>query len=301
MSNLRRQAANALGKCIAENIRLAQPPTIIAAPPSSVADYPSVAIWLEKFSTTRYAEDELEVDANNVPLIGARALLCRGSAAAHVQDGKYLSKVGTMQATGRIWVGCRLPPLREELEEKITRLFDLDSGAPGRLMFRVDNPVIDGVMLPWRWPIAVFTDDSEWSDEYAFAEKMWAWIHIELIMDVLVTRSDPRILPGRFFLDVDAETNPITPVAPPTPDFTPGSTEWFTMAPARQIIVVDLVIGTNKIPHKLGRSYLGYTITPTLLTAAFTDAINATNPHPELEIWIDVAGAHQPGATLEVF
>lgn len=69
----------------------------------------------------------------------------------------------------------------------------------------------------------------------------------------------------------------------------------------RAVVSVDLALGTNKIRHGLGRPVLGFTLTPTVANASLTAIIDRTNPHPELEVWITVAGAAQPDATVEVF
>ncbi len=69
----------------------------------------------------------------------------------------------------------------------------------------------------------------------------------------------------------------------------------------RDVKVSNLVIGTNRIAHGLGRRVVGYTITPTFCTIAFAHAINLENPHPEREVWIDVVGSDQDNAIIEVF
>ena len=69
----------------------------------------------------------------------------------------------------------------------------------------------------------------------------------------------------------------------------------------RAALTVDLVVGTNKVRHGLGRDVLGYTITPTVASAAFATAIDTTNPRPSLEVWITVIGIDQPGARVEVY
>lgn len=66
-------------------------------------------------------------------------------------------------------------------------------------------------------------------------------------------------------------------------------------------LTADLVIGTNVVRHGLGRAALGYSLTPTVASAAFAHALDTTNPSPELEVWITVIGAAQPGARLEIF
>jgi hypothetical protein len=71
---------------------------------------------------------------------------------------------------------------------------------------------------------------------------------------------------------------------------------------SRDAIIVDLVVGTNKVRHGLGRAVTGYTLTPTVLDATFAHALVAAgNQRPELEIWIGVIGAAQPNARVEVW
>ena len=72
-------------------------------------------------------------------------------------------------------------------------------------------------------------------------------------------------------------------------------------ARSRAVLRSDLEIGINRIRHGLGRAVEGYTLTPTTASASFAHAIDASNPAPDLEIWISVIGAAQPGARIEVY
>ncbi len=63
----------------------------------------------------------------------------------------------------------------------------------------------------------------------------------------------------------------------------------------------NLVIGQNRIVHGLGRAVEGYSITPTFATVAFGHALDQTNPHPELEVWITVLGSDQVQARIEIW
>lgn len=72
-------------------------------------------------------------------------------------------------------------------------------------------------------------------------------------------------------------------------------------APARDVLIVDLVVGSNHIRHSLGRAVQGYSLTPTVADAAFAHALDTANPRPDREVWISVIGAAQPGARIEVF
>lgn len=68
----------------------------------------------------------------------------------------------------------------------------------------------------------------------------------------------------------------------------------------RRVLTADLAIGANKIPHGLARRPRGYTITPTVADAAFAHALDAGASDASW-ITINVTGAAQPGATIEVF
>jgi hypothetical protein len=72
-------------------------------------------------------------------------------------------------------------------------------------------------------------------------------------------------------------------------------------ARSRDVVTVDLEIGSNHVRHSLGRDVVGYSLTPTVASAAFAHAIDTTNSRPDREVWIDVIGAAQPGARIEVF
>lgn len=69
----------------------------------------------------------------------------------------------------------------------------------------------------------------------------------------------------------------------------------------RDLVTADLVVGTNRVRHGLARAVVGYTITPSVATIAFAHALAAGNPHPELEVWIDVVGSDMPATKIEVY
>jgi hypothetical protein len=71
--------------------------------------------------------------------------------------------------------------------------------------------------------------------------------------------------------------------------------------PKRVVVQADLVVGTNIVPHGLGRRANGYTLTPTVANATFAHAIDDENPDPDREIWVTVIGVAQPGARIEVW
>lgn len=64
---------------------------------------------------------------------------------------------------------------------------------------------------------------------------------------------------------------------------------------------VDLVVGTNRVSHGLGRRVVGAHVTPSVASAAFGYALDTTNPRPDLEAWITVVGTDQPACVVEVW
>lgn len=70
----------------------------------------------------------------------------------------------------------------------------------------------------------------------------------------------------------------------------------------RDYKTVDLVVGVNRIPHGLGRPYLGFNLTRKTLNIAFDACVaSETNPRPDREIWIDVTGSAESDVVVEVF
>jgi hypothetical protein len=71
-------------------------------------------------------------------------------------------------------------------------------------------------------------------------------------------------------------------------------------ADTRQVVTADLKVGSNEIAHSLGRIARGCTLTPTVASAAFSWAW--VDPGSKQDrVFIDVIGAAQPGAKLEVY
>lgn len=64
----------------------------------------------------------------------------------------------------------------------------------------------------------------------------------------------------------------------------------------RSLLTADLVVGTNRIPHRLGRRPFHAQITPTVASAAF--AYGMIDADDTVAV-IDVIGVDQPGAGIE--
>ena len=193
--NFVQQACRALSDQMQATLRLTSPPTIVYANPSEVADYPSVAIMPEDFQTTWYQEDEIGVDEDGNLLLGALAELEDPAGAAMLDDGvSHLSIVGSEICTGRIFVGSRLPPKREHVQSQITRLFMSDSMTSGILEVVIPRPRVGPHVLPWPWTATFVLGSAHWTGEYAFSERLFAFLEFELLLPLLIDRQDPLIM-----------------------------------------------------------------------------------------------------------
>jgi hypothetical protein len=199
--SLRRQAVAAMCDSIADRLKLAQRPTAIAAPPSEAPEYPAVAVQLDRFKLETYDDDEIQGDEEG-PLVGARAIL-DWAPNIDIGGGAYVSRVGKIIGSGRIWVGARLPAQREAMESRITRIFFDDPSVPSRWLITIPNPLIEDYTLPFPWTVTAFLGDTEWTNEYVFSERLWAWLNYELEIELLVPREFPLIKQIALEFDVD--------------------------------------------------------------------------------------------------
>lgn len=194
--SLRRDAVQAVADKLyqsVQSVKLVAPPTIIDAPPSESAGYPAMAILMDRFTTNWSQSWDIEVDADGNPLVGTSITLDRGVGVAMLEGGRYLSRFGTLQGEGRIWVAARHPAKREELEEKVLQLFTQEGYAPGRLSIPLINAKVGDFTVPWPWTVVAMVEDTTWKDELAMVERIWSYLNFRLDVDILVARNEPIV------------------------------------------------------------------------------------------------------------
>lgn len=226
---LRQQAAQILADVIARNIQLGKPPTVIDAPPSDVGDYPAVAIWVEKTELAIANDMDLQVVSGTQGVAGVAPVVISGLNAsdnsfnapglfspptspigeyavgadpvlelftqgdlALLAPGVAVSHAGTIRSQGRMWVGARHSPKREEVEEKIWLLFMADRTAKMRLLLPLAGAKLGRYTLAWGQAAATMESD-EWSNEFAFSQRLWDWMPFLLDIPLLVPRFEPIV------------------------------------------------------------------------------------------------------------
>lgn len=206
-------AASVLGEKIAQAVQLAQPPTVVNAPPSDAPDYPAVAIWVEKSDLVYAMDQDLEVDANGVLIAGINAdngdlfdpQFTEGDLAL-VAPGVSVSNIGTIRCAGRIWVGARHAGRREEVEEKIEAIFFADRAAPGRILLPLAGARMLGFRLAFGYAAAVL-ESSQWSNEQAFGERLWSWLTFDLDVPLMVARPDAAQAIKHLYLEFSSNVD----------------------------------------------------------------------------------------------
>jgi hypothetical protein len=234
----RRQAVNRMCDILHERLRLSERPTAIAAPPSNAPEGPAVAILIDTTKVAITADDEIQVDDDNQPLIGALATL-EHAPNIDLGGGVYLSHVGSMICRGRIWVGARLAPKREELEARIMRVFFEDTENLGIWNIEIPNPQLGEYTLPCSWQATAIIGESTWTSEYAFAERLWSWLTFELELAILVPRDNPaHAIVQQFIFGFDVHVDhPVESDGPISPDDADGEAdnEYYTGYPPRRV------------------------------------------------------------------
>lgn len=211
---MRRVAAQALGDTLASSLNLAAPPMVLSAPPSGTVQYPAMAIVIDGSKIDWHQDWELEAMSDNQPLVGSSASLGAGTQVAQLGGDSYVSRVGTLHVAGRIWVATRHPSQREDLEDNVILAFAQDRSAHGRVMVPLKGAMIGQFRLPWDWYAAVTLNETSWTEEFLFSERLWSWSKFDMDLDMLVQRNDP--LAKQLILDemigVDADINDPNPL-----------------------------------------------------------------------------------------
>lgn len=205
--DFRRQAVSRICDELQARMQLQERPVAIAAPPSGEPEYPSCAVLIDSTRFIFTADEEIQVDENNQPLVGSLAVL-ESTPNADLGNGVYLSRVGVMVCKGRIWVGARLAPKREKLEALAMRAFFEDTVNPGVWVITLPNPTVGDYVLPFSWTAVAHLGDSTWTGEYVFSERLWSWLNFELELDILIPRDNPaEAIVKQFILGFDVHVD----------------------------------------------------------------------------------------------
>lgn len=208
--SLRRAAAQSLADTLGAQITLAQPATVLTAPPSDATQYPALAVMIDRSKINMTQSWELMVDSSNNPLVGFNAKLeaPEGSVSAR------MIRAGSIRCEGRIWLGARHASKREEMEERVIAAFFQDDSAHGLLFSTMVGVKICDFTIPWPWTVGSELVETTWSSEFVFSERVWSWIRFRLDVDMLVPRTDPLVQTFILELSAGMKDDPDDPTTP---------------------------------------------------------------------------------------
>lgn len=217
---VKRAAAQAIIDAIVSRmpVQLAQAPTVITAPPSQKSAYPAMAILIDS-ADIEISNDDEDVQFDPLKQPGDEGFELTGffrtdpSTNDYVVGDTYMvdqsttiSQVGSVRMKGRLWVGARLDPQRETIEQEIALIFYEDRAAPGRLQVSVAGIEIKGVKIPFGIATAFFEDKIQWNNEFAFAERLWTYMPISIDVPLMIPRTDPIVQQLLLIVSEDLRT-----------------------------------------------------------------------------------------------
>ena len=204
-------------------VQLGQPATVINAPPSQKTEYPAMAILIDEANFDISNDDEdVQIDSTKQPgddgyeLTGywrtdpTTNVYVTGEI-YHLDQDTTISQVGTVRMKARLWVGARLDPQREQIEEEIAIAFYADRSAPGRMMVSAVGVEIRGIKIPFGVATAMLEDKIQWNSEFAFAERLWSYLPLTIDVPLLIPRTDPLAAKLMLMISEDLATTVATP------------------------------------------------------------------------------------------
>lgn len=213
--NLKEFVADGLASALADVVQLGSKPTVISAPPSQVAEYPTIAVWIEQ-STEDYKQPGVILQsADGTPLVGANATDDAGNildgTPIMLSSGVWVSHIGTLHCQGRIWAGSRYPSKREEVEWRVFDAFNADDSNRGRLMIPLSGCRLGQYTLHFGFAAADIMGAS-WVGEYSFEARLWSWRQFSIDVALMM----PRTAPITQSLILEMSRDITTPVTQPS-------------------------------------------------------------------------------------
>jgi len=227
--NVKEFIATGLAAVLADQVQLGSRPTVISAPPSQVAEYPTIAVWIERSTEDYMQPGTILQAADGTPLIGASATDDAGNVLDGTPiilgDAATVSCVGTLHCEGRIWAGSRYQGKREEIEQGVFLAFNQDDSNRGRLMIPLSGCMVGGYRLTFGYAAADISESS-WVGEYGFEARLWSWRPFVVDVAMLV----PRVGPIAQSLILEFSTDVTTHVSTPSDVTTLTALEKFLVS-----------------------------------------------------------------------
>lgn len=194
-SNLKRIAAQTLATWLATEIpSLVGKIHTVAPEPTDRAQFPCVAILAQKMNFEPAQADETYWSED--PGEGT-----------DIDDGKLVMNVGDFTGVCEIRVYAKSVAERESLEEKILHAFMSVEMRPGVVALTTPAVTVNEYVTLYEAPVAFMLDTADWQEEYAFENRRFSFLDLDMIFPALVLRDAYRIEHLQTAINEDLESD----------------------------------------------------------------------------------------------
>lgn len=207
-SNLKRIAAQTLATWLVEQVpELEDLIHTVAPEPTDRAQFPCVAILAQKMSYEPAQADEVywnedvipdpDLDEDGDPLTDP----------PNIDDGKLIMNVGAFTGVCEIRVYAKNVAERERLEERILHAFLSVEMAPGVVAITTPAVTVNEYVTLYEAPVAFMLDSADWTEEYAFENRRFSFMDLDMAFPALVVRGAYRLETLQLAITEDLESD----------------------------------------------------------------------------------------------
>lgn len=124
-----------------------------------------------------------------------------------IDDGKIVLNVGDFAGTYELRLYTKTRPERELYEQRILDLFLSTQDAPGTIYVNTPTLTVGGYVSLYSAQIQVRLDSEQWREEFAFENRRYVFIDLDIAFPALVSRNAPTMESLRVALTNALDSN----------------------------------------------------------------------------------------------
>lgn len=173
-SNLKRIAAQTFATWLEGKVpELVGKTHTVDPSPNDIAGFPCVAILPTMITFNPFQAAEVwSQDPDELPF---------------VDDGKTLMNIGEFTGGYELRVYAKSVPERERLEDKILHALMAEPGRHGVVSLLTPTVTVNSLVTLYQAPVAFMLDRTEWEEEFAFENRRFSFIELDVAYPALVT------------------------------------------------------------------------------------------------------------------
>lgn len=209
MASLRRTTAQTFATWLLGQVPALTRVTTVAPTPQDVATLPSAAVIPNVFRFDPFQADEAWYDAET-------------------DDGRALLAVGGFLGQMELRIYARTPAERQDLEEAVLHALMAEALRPGVVSLQTAAVTVGGVATLYPAPVFVAVADCEWREEFAWENRRFSFLDLDVGYPALVLRDahtidalvvvltddiDSDVPVETFTVESDGSVGPVTAVS----------------------------------------------------------------------------------------